>query len=336
MSSWNGSTNSFVYSLKSGADFFGPGTANTIAIVLDGDVALTSSGTKIAIASASLSGDVSVSAVGLRMVLAESAVDGDVGTTTVGKRLPFMSVSLDGASATVAATAMKDTFAASAVSGDADVSVSAMKDAFAASALSSESDASITAIEILLGASDMSGSLVSVVVGREILLAESSIEIAKTFFTINEILRFSPEIVEDVTVLRPLLSIDNVPLSEHGREFNSAVIQSFIENRNWDSKRSRYYKASSGRKTFSIQWSMLPSLRDQTVDKRIGRDRVRQIATDPDVHTLKILNLDSDGATPYTQTEYNVLVRSYKEDLVRRDINNDMYLWDCTLELEEV
>ena len=334
MGSWNNSTNSFTQTLRA-VDFYGPGSANNIAIILEGDVDVTSSGTKIAIASASLSGDVSVSAVGLRIVLAESAVDGDVSATVVGKRLPFMSVSLDSASATVTVTAMKDALAASAVSGDVDVSVSAMKDVFAASALSSESDASITAIEILLGASDMSGSLVSVVVGKEILLANISIQVLSDII-LPGTTKFGPNVVEDVETIRTLIAIDGKPLSEHNRKFASNIIQSFVENRNWASTRSRYYKASSGRKAFFINWTMLPSLRDQTVDKRFGRDKVHEIATDPEVHTLKLLDFDSDGTTPYTETEYNVLVKSYSENLIRRDIGNDMYLWDCSIELEEV
>ena len=81
---------------------------------------------------------------------------------------------------------------------------------------------------------------------------------------------------------------------------------------------------------------MLPGERENTVDQRFGRNKIKEIARDPDTHTLKVLNLDSDGTTPYTETEYTVLVRGYSEKLIRRDISNNMYFWDCSIQLEEV
>ena len=72
------------------------------------------------------------------------------------------------------------------------------------------------------------------------------------------------------------------------------------------------------------------------MDLKFGRDKIREIASDPDVHILKFLEMDSDGTTPYTETEYNVIVKNYNETLIRREVGTGMYLWDCTLDLEEV
>jgi hypothetical protein len=48
------------------------------------------------------------------------------------------------------------------------------------------------------------------------------------------------------------------------------------------------------------------------------------------------LNIDSDGTTPYSEEEYNVIVKNYSETLRRRDLVGSEYWWDCSLELEEV
>lgn len=347
----------------------------TSATFLDGSVDLTASATKFAYATANLSGDASLTASALEILGAESsisitssmpvsatriklagaALDSNLNLSAVGTRMPTIDIAVDGSASlssstlafrvinvnidgldgSLSSTSTAIRLGSSTPSGSADLTASSLKFAYSSSNIECLSSTSITALEILLGAADLSGSLVSLVVGREVLLADISIQIVSDII-LPGTTRFGPSVLEDVETIRTLISIDGKPLSEHNRKFSSSIIQSFIENRNWASARSRYYKSSNGRKTFSINWTMLPSLRDQTVDKRFGRDKVHEIATDPDVHTLKLLNFDSDGTTPYTETEYNVLVKSYSENLIRRDINNNMYLWDCAIELEEV
>jgi hypothetical protein len=46
--------------------------------------------------------------------------------------------------------------------------------------------------------------------------------------------------------------------------------------------------------------------------------------------------MDESGTTPYSETSYNVLVKDYNETLIRRDIPNEVYLWDCSMSFEEV
>jgi len=132
--------------------------------------------------------------------------------------------------------------------------------------------------------------------------------------------------------------IDDKPITNHNRKFESALEPIFVENKNWTNSRSRYYKSSarSGRKTFSLSWSWLPNSPEFTVDGKKGRDYIKEIASDPSHHVLKIVNLDESEATPPTETSYNVLVKDYNETLTRRDISNDVYFWDCSMTLEEV
>ena len=67
-----------------------------------------------------------------------------------------------------------------------------------------------------------------------------------------------------------------------------------------------------------------------------GRDFIKALSEDPDYHVLTINKIDSNGVTPHTEEVYNVLVVGYDEKLVRRDVERDMYFWDCSLQLEEV
>jgi hypothetical protein len=150
-------------------------------------------------------------------------------------------------------------------------------------------------------------------------------------------IRLSPSYIDD-TSIRTLFTLDNKPLTNHNRVFESSLSQLFIENRNWNNRSNRYYKraTSSGRRTFNLSWSMLPNSMEDTVDLRHGRDFLNSIAEDPDAHVLKVLNQDENGLTAYTETSYTVFVRSYSETLVRRYINEGVYLYDCSLTLEEV
>jgi hypothetical protein len=150
-------------------------------------------------------------------------------------------------------------------------------------------------------------------------------------------IRLSPSYIDD-TSIRTLFTLDNKPLTNHNRVFDSSLSPLFIENRNWDNRSNRYYKraTSSGRRTFNLSWSMLPNSMEDTVDLRHGRDFLNSIAEDPDAHVLKVLNQDENGLTAYTETSYTVFVRGYSETLVRRYVNEGVYLYDCNLTLEEV
>jgi len=150
-------------------------------------------------------------------------------------------------------------------------------------------------------------------------------------------IRLSPSYIDD-TSIRTLFTLDNKPLTNHNRVFDSSLSPLFIETRNWNNRSNRYYKraTSSGRRTFNLSWTMLPNSLEDTVDSRHGRDFLNSIAEDPDSHVLKVLNQDENGLTAYTETSYTVFVRSYSETLVRRYLNEGVYLYDCSLTLEEV
>lgn len=153
---------------------------------------------------------------------------------------------------------------------------------------------------------------------------------------VNPPIRFSPNYIDE-TSIRTLLILDGKPLTNHQRELDISLSPVFIENTNWNNRKTRYYKraTTSSRKTFSIKWGNLPNSMDDTVDSRHGRDYIFSVAEDPDVHELKIVNQDENGLNPYTETTYTVFVKDYNETLIRRYISEGVYLYECNLVLEE-
>lgn len=223
-----------------------------------------------------------------------------------------------------------------AISANSNLSASLVAIRKGSVSLDSESSGSFSGLRVVTGSSSIDSTVVTVATLTEILISpqlslSSSADIVSTGF-----IRFSNSITEDTQSIRTLIVIDENPISEHNRTFSESINHSFAEVSNWNSRKTRYYKTSSGRKTFSLSWTYLPGQKNFTVDSRHGRDKINEISKDPDVHVLKIRNIDTNGTTPYTETEYNVLVKSYTETLLRRDLNQNIFLWDCNIELEEI
>jgi hypothetical protein len=143
-------------------------------------------------------------------------------------------------------------------------------------------------------------------------------------------------VLEDTSDIKPMFSIDSIPLSEHNRKTSFSNNINSISNERANGRRGVYFNVSNNKRTFSIDWSFLPGKQNNTVDLGAGRDFIKKIADDPRSHTLKIRNLNANGLTSYTEESYNVLVVSYSEDLIRRDLNNDEYYWNCSISLQEV
>jgi hypothetical protein len=190
----------------------------------------------------------------------------------------------------------------------------------------------------IIFASTALSSNVSLSVAGKLILITIKIAVQNMGTISAKAIKFAVNGIVDSSIIRTFMLIDDKPITNHNRKFESALEPIFVENKNWANSRSRYYKSSarSGRKTFSLSWSWLPNSPEFTVDGKKGRDYIKEIASDPSHHVLKIVNLDESGVTPPTETSYNVLVKDYNETLTRRDLSNDVYFWDCSMTLEEV
>lgn len=303
------------------------------SVVVDGELSVSSTAYEILHANSSISVDSDLSASALEILLASSSslIESNVSVSALEILLASSSASVD---SDFSATSLKFAFASSDVDIESDSSITSLKIAFSESEVNVTSNTSVTGTEILFANISSSGFVVTVTVGKEILFINPEPSGAVTILSVDSV-RFSPDLVEDTQSIRTLLLLDGKPLSEHGRVLSSSVVQSFAENTNWSARRGRYYKVNSGRRSFTLNWTMLPSKRNQTVDLKFGRDKIKELASDPDSHVLTVINNDTDGLTPYTESTYNVFIKGYNESLIRRDVNSDAYYWDCSLQLEE-
>lgn len=278
----------------------------------------------------------SVTTVGEKIAYAQSNISIQTTTSIFSKKIAKSSTSID-SDLNISSSAIEIQKVNPIIYIDSNFSVSVMSLRAASSSISSDVQVTSSAHEILRASSAISGSLSCALVVKEINFASTSISIFNSNILIN-LIKFRTDGIIDTSNYQTLFVLDNSPLTNQGRTFSSDLSQVIIENKNWNNYKSRYYKrsGSSGRKTFTLAWTFLPDSRYDTIDKRHARDFLRKVASDPDVHVLKMINDDSDHTTPYTETTYNVFIKDYSETLIRRDLINDVYYWDCNLTLEEV
>lgn len=351
----SGSFFSFSEPFNTGVDFYEADSAD-VKIVSSGSVDLTVSVTRVAISASSLSGsaDASISATkiihiqssiqieGVTVTVANERQDGsvvisgDVSMSTSVMKIAYASCSISSSSSlSINGTRVK--IGQASLSSDSSLAVSSIKIAKASANTSSSSSLTATAIGIRHIASLLSGTVNLSTAGR-ISLATISIQVLSNNTISAKTIKFSTVTGIDTTSYRTLLLIDGKPITDQSRVLDVSSAPMYIENRNWSGDSSRYFKNSSSasKKTFSLSWSFIPNFREKTVDQKNSRDFLKKIAIDPDVHVLKVINQDSSGTTPYTETVYNVLVKDYSENLIRRDIADSTYYFSCSMVLEEV
>ena len=343
--------------LKSGIDLFTQAGLKLAIIPISVTSSVAVSALQQQLASSNTSGDVAVSPSGKKIAYASSSITISGASLVLGTEELYSSISISASSA-VSVSGTKTAFAQSAPSGSADASGSVKTIAYVASLIYAAADVNTVAKKIRYGASQVSISSsvtvlatkvrtasvsinaisLTVTAGKEILFANINIPISGASLIAN-VIKFAVNNNIDTAGYRTLFVLDDKPLTNQGRTLSSDLSMDFIESKNWNNTKSRYYKrqqlTNPTRRTFSLTWTYLPSSRYDTVDKRYARDYIKSIASDPDVHTLKMLNNDSDGDDPYTETEYNVFVRNYSESLIRRDLISEVYFWECSMTLEE-
>jgi len=341
--------------LKVGIDFFGISVAQS-ALSLSGDlstsvsatriqtaavsIALTSdlliSGTEYQYLSVNINANASVTTVSTKIAFTSSAPSFDLSTSPSSMKIAKAETSIS-STASVSASAIEILKAESVTSGDLSTTVVGKAIKKAATSINASLTSSAIATEIVKAVVSINGMLTTVSVGTEFVFAQATINTSTLSLFVN-LIRFRANGSIDTSNYQTLFIIDDSPLTNQGRTFSSGLSQVVVENKNWNNKKSRYYKRSnsSGRKTFTLAWTYLPNSRQDTVDRRHARDFLKGVASDPDVHTLKMINDDSDDTTPYTETQYQVFIKDYSETLLRRDLINGVYYWDCNMTLEEV
>lgn len=349
---------SFSDPLNTGIDFYTI-DASDVTVDLSSSTNITVNSYKIALTSVTLSSNTDASITSYKIAEASVALSGLSATVSVATERQDALVSVSSnttmtvsmtkfaysasspsSSATVSQTVTKIANSASVLSSSANITVAAVKTSAAAVVASASASLTSAATKISQAASALSSSLQLTVAGK-ISLANIQIVLQEVgALAVQTPIVFAQNVANgiDSSIYRTLVLLDGKPLTIHNRKLDMGVEQIFTETVNWNNRKTRYYKSNSraGRRTFSMSWSWLPNSINYTVDGNSGRDFIKKIAEDPRHHVLKIINMDETGTTPYSETSYNVLVKDYNETLIRRDIPNDVYFWDCSMSLEEV
>jgi hypothetical protein len=287
---------------------------------------------KITKAKATLSGSASLSANPREIVKAKATTTASLNVSVRGMELLKVLALLNG-NANLTASPKKISKARIITSGSLNRNFSPRKIAKARGTISTQAVVTAYARRVKNAKPNlMSINLTTTERAKEVLFAHVNLNV-KSKIIFNPPIRFSPAGI-DQTSIRSFLILDGKPLTNHNRKFDDSISGVYIENTNWHNQKSRYYKRT-GRKTFNLTWSFLPNYMEKTVDQKHGRDYIKNISDDPDIHVLKIINQDESGTIVYTQDTYNVFIKSYDETLVRRDLVDNVYYFDCSMSLEE-
>jgi hypothetical protein len=307
--------------------------ANT---AINSNLNLTSNLSKIAYASANLAVD------GATVVVATERQDGSVVITaevfvaTNITKIAFANASLS-IESNAASSATKLSAASCSLSSESNLTSVAKKIAKALSQIAPNSTMTVGVKRIATALVSLTGQINLSIAGK-ITLATIRINILNNANISVKSIKFAIDGIMDLSAIQSYMLIDDKPITSHNRKFDSSLEPIFVQNKNWNNRKTRYYKSTSrsGRRVFNLSWSWLPGSQDHTVDGNRARDFISSIASDPSHHTFKIIDLDETGITPPTETSYNVLVKDYSETLVRRDLDNGVYWWDCSISMEEV
>jgi hypothetical protein len=308
------------------------------SIVIESNSAITSNAFKIAYAAANLAVD------GATVVVATERQDGSVVISAEAlvqtniTKIAHASVALS-SSGDVSVSGTKISTATSTLSSESDLDASMLKISHGTSQIAVLSSLLANAMKVAHGSAALSGQVNLATAGR-IFLATIRINILNNTNVDARTIRFSTNITADSSLIRTLLLLDNKPLTNQTRMLDVSATPIFMENTNWAGDSSRYYKNSAAnggsKRTFNIKWSFIPNYSNATVDLNESRNYIKNISMDADTHTLTVISQDEDGITPYTEENVTVFVSSFSENLIRRDLVNDVYYFDCALALEEV
>ncbi len=358
---------SFSEPLNSGVDFYFADKTQFGLIGVSGNVTLQVTSIKLSHGVITLSADAALTATSYKFAYAQVNISDILATTlTLGTKIQPFLVPIYIESSLVA-VGTKIAYAQAAITIDSETSAVSSKIAYSSSGMSASADLSPTAIKISYAGANSSASsslsvaalrirfvssLISVLgnvttipnastVNAHIFLATIRININNVSSnTRAQMIRFSPNITADSSLIRALLLLDGVPLTNQSRTFDISTAPVFIENNNWAGDSSRYYKNSAqhggSKRTFNAKWSFIPNKSEETVDYRESRNYLKDTAMDSDIHTLTIINQDESGITPYTEESVSVFITNFNEKLLRRDLVSGVYYFDCAMTLEEV
>ena len=129
--------------------------------------------------------------------------------------------------------------------------------------------------------------------------------------------------------INALLVLNGVEITEQTRKLATSHR---VENNDLDlaSGHIRRY-AKPAMPIFDINWTYIPNASSMTIDLRAGRDYIYSLVSAGSLITARI---QSDGYLLWK--EYQCIVSSYNERLIRNDLTNQCRYYDMQLQLTVV
>jgi len=320
--------------LLSGALFNGESVYQLASASLSIESDLTANAIEILLPSSSLSVESNLTANAIEILLpsASFSIESNLTANAIFRNPASLSIESN-----LTANGIEILLPSSSLSIESGLTANGIEILLPSSSLSIESALVANAVRITSASASLDGILNISVTTPILTVLTGIIQLSSSFnLLISDLIRFTPS-AQNPGSLIPLVSLDGVPLTDQNRKFSNNIKPVFIEKANWNSSKSRYYKRSnSGKQTFKLSWEWLPADRDKTFDKREARNYIKNKAMDPDVHTLTIRTYGDNPEDVFEETEYNVFITNYAEDLIRRDLASGVYLWKCDIDLEEL
>jgi hypothetical protein len=130
-------------------------------------------------------------------------------------------------------------------------------------------------------------------------------------------------------ILNSLIKINGTEITEHNRTFSGSLVfnNNDVELASGDMR--RFYKPKKN--SFNFSWLYLPNKASQTVDELSGRDFLRGLV---DAGAVVVLSIQGDEKDIYKN--YNCLITSYSENMLKNVLQSQCRYYDVDLTMEEL
>jgi hypothetical protein len=137
-----------------------------------------------------------------------------------------------------------------------------------------------------------------------------------------------PAIPNQQTDILEFISINSTELTEGSRKssINQAISVSDVETAS--GKIKRFF--NKNKKTLTINYSYIGSTSGDTVDGRVGRDFIHNLALNSP--SVQISYVDKPNGPIIS---FNAFISNYSESIVRRDLSRQCIYYELSFELEE-
>ena len=130
------------------------------------------------------------------------------------------------------------------------------------------------------------------------------------------------------TDLLVFFSMNGTEITEHGRKYSTSQYMQVSDVETATGRLKRFYKNS--KRVMNLSFDYLPSSSEKTVDARVGRDFIENLARTAPLVLVSYIDKPSGSANTF----YG-FINSYTEELLRRDLQTQCSYYNVSFVIEE-